>query len=824
MKIKIYRVIAVLTALVIFILPMGVLAVDYPEGYSASQVEEIIPKVGAIVRDLLGDKLDSSTVYSAFCNDATVNSLFSAIYGEMTDSADTLALLGIDLTPEGLSESFSEYESVAWQIKISPDLKTAVAKADTFKWGVTDRDSFARAVATVFLPFGDVVYALLCGGEIKLNGLVSVTGGDGYESVIQPILKNLNCPSILTQKEFTRSSSDRRNMIVRIFTMLYSAIDNIFSDPINEAVDVLPKIAAFLNDGGLSDAINSLIEPLTLNIGSLSIPGISKLLSSVVSIENSADLSSLIGDMDLSSVAGVTLKLPEINLDDLAACATKSGDTYATDKSASFMTILYWLISALRENKSLITNMTGNNAEISDFVDKLLAKSDKELAAIVLYLFTNAGDCRTHDVTYTYPAYTPVAVNPPEGLTADQLQRVLDGIDPLITEAMQDSDENANITDTVKKLIYSNSVLKALSDGIYSIFGSSELSGLTSIIGVNPVYYRNGSITDGDSTAFRKQLVRLLTPYTTLFAYLFNEGKLTIAGGLELGGSDGYNTVIIPLLEGLGCSTDNIKTYSEYGKSDEKIITDIIDPIISLIDEICESPVKNICERIPELIYFLNSGLVKDYISELVYPVTALLDDAGLEGLIDLDSMLDTSLTDFDINSLLTDSSLTSDLGISLPEADLNKLMTCGTAVTLTSKRNGSPTYTYINGNSQEVLTLVLKYLVKILKSDENSGLLSGLMGSSEEGGNDMMAMAGDIGAKFVAMTDDELICWLYNLFFREKAVAETTAKDEFIPTIIYQKTNKVSVGVYVGIAVAVIVLALAVVLLLRRLGYIGYR
>ena len=818
-----------LLAVLIMLTPVTALAeVAYPDGYTEDDTEKIVSSLSSVINLVLPNFTDdlSNTVYSSFCNDKTVNTLFKTIYSEMTENADTLKYLGIDLSPEALADKFSEYRNVSLAMQESSSLTEIVSKADILVWNVSDRDDFAKAVACVFSPFDDVLYTLLCGGTLKLSSLLSITGGNGYEDVIVPILNILNCPSVQSQSEYTRASAKRENMIIHIFNMVYRSIDEILASPMDSLIDILPKVAAYLNDGKLSDALSLLIEPITLNIGSLKIPGIAKLLENIINIETSPDISTMIDDIDLSEIAGtdIDFKLPEINLSDLAECATASGDTYQTDTAQSFMTILYWLIDALKLNESEITKLIGTDESIEKAVSSLMSKSNTELAGIIFYLFIDAGDTQANTgVTYSYPAVTETTVNPPVGMTNEMLQAVLDGIDPLIEEILQESDKDAKLEDTIKTAIYSNSVIKTLSSALYNIFSDDSIKSLLSILNISPVYGYS-RFTDGNEKGFKKALLQLLSPYTALFEYLLFEGQLNIADCITLGGSDGYNTVIIPLLEGIGCNPDLILSYSECHKTGVDMLSDILNPIFDMIEKIAQTPVKTICEKIPQIIYFINSLDIKALAENLLYPISNIAEKAGLGDLINISDILGDT-TKIDLNKIITEADLTADLGIVLPDIDINQFQNYGTPATLTSKRtdNGNATtYTTINGNAQSVLTVILQLLVKTIRMDENSGLLTGLMSSGDSDGTDMISsFAGSLTDKFADMSDDEIIVWLYNLLFREKPKVETTAKDEFIPTIIYEAEKKTyTKQIIIGVS-TVIIIAGGLFLLLKKLGYL---
>ena len=59
-------------------------------------------------------------------------------------------------------------------------------------------------------------------------------------------------------------------------------------------------------------------------------------------------------------------------------------------------------------------------------------------------------------------------------------------------------------------------------------------------------------------------------------------------------------------------------------------------------------------------------------------------------------------------------------------------------------------------------------------------------------GGNDTFATySSSIGEQFAEMTEDELIEWLYNLLFKERAQIEIVVDEDYSPTIIYKEPQK---------------------------------
>ncbi|HHU84032.1 MAG TPA: hypothetical protein GXZ23_02530 [Clostridiales bacterium] len=814
------KVLSVVLSLIVLIIPvmLPVSAVTYPDGIDQKTVEETIPKFDAILSVLLKDRDIKSAVYSAIHTDATVNSLFSGIYGLMVENADALRIMGVDISPKALSEAFKSYNIVSIKVASCSSLDEVLRISDSFVWGVNDRLSFNQAVYTILSPFYDILYMVLCSGTIEINDVISLTGGNGYQDVIVPILKILKAPDIISQDEYSRNAKlAKRSIINNLLNMIWRATDNILNEPVNNLCEILPALSAYLKNNELSSAINTLLAPLTINIGSLVSFNISGILKKVVDLENNTDLTALLNNIDLSSLSGdINLKLPQLSIDELAACAEKQGDTYIVKKGDAFLVILDFAIETLRLNQREIVKIAGE--DFAKILEKLLQKSNQEIIALLFKILTGLNTSRIQTVTYSYPAHTPIPAPVIQGLTDENYQKVLDEIDPLFEQIIQENDPTATLESTVKSAVYSNSVVRTLTNELYKILSDESIASILPMLGITPSYWYPYFV-DGDASGFRNALIYILKPYTPLLKFLLKEDSLDIMGIL-IGGSNGYDTVIIPLLENLTCSSESIKVYGDYGKSDDAVITDIIDPIIALIDEIAVSPIKVASAKLPHIIYFLNSGILSVMIENLLYPISSLINELELDDVINIKDQIKNDEFNIDVNALIKDSGLTDSLGIELPDIDVNNLAGYGTAISKQSKMTGQPTYTFIDGDSKAVVASILKILAQMMTSEDSMNKMMELM-SGGEGGNEMFSsFGGNISSQFEGMSEDEMVVWLYNLFFKEKPKAEVTEKDAFIPTIIFEEPKQSPVK-YIAITVAIIVFIIGFILLLKRLGYL---
>ncbi len=838
----------------VFTLTAG--AVTYPEGITEEQAKNTIPKLNSLVKTFLSMNEETKdlkgTVYSMLYKDDTVNSIFKEIYTALGENADSLSVIGVDISPAALSQALSSYPSISEKIASCSDLAAVIAASKNFRWEIDSKPKFSNAMASMLSPFNALLNALLCSGSVKINSLISIEGDDGYQNAIVPLLKALDCPEIMSSADFASDAAkNQKNIIRNILSMVFASLDLILENPVTGLCKTLPKIAYYLDSGKLSASITGLLEPLSLKIaGIFTIAGISDLISSAANLEEGMNLNDMLKGIDLSSVLGsdVNLQIPEMDLAVLAGCVTANGDNLTTDEAAAFMVIMDFLIETIKLNKSSLGALMGGSEDISSVIDPLLNKSNDEIIKTVIVLF-NITSAPANNAQWNYPGVTTSAITYTPTLTAQDYASYLDKIDPLLTDFVKESDPDGTIEKTLRKTIYSNSLVSTLVTGIFGMLATEETAPLFAILGmdvtptgigneiakyypytakqlykysswdkVNPAYLSWG-FYDGDVNGFTKAVTRVLTPFAPLLSCMLAGKNVTLFDTITIPGSDGYNTAIIPLLEALGCKAEAIKTYNEFsaGAGTSQIITDILTPITALIDEICASPVKTLCRILPNIVYFFNSGLMKNVMENLLFPIKYMLDTAGLGDL------LTSSLGDMgsiDLNSMIGELTKGADLGIKLPELDVAVIGTLGTPAAYTSKRTVSGAnaqYTYLTADTSAVFVTLLRYFVGALAMEENSGLLTGLMGSdssssSEEGMPDMFAMyAGNITEKFKGMTTDEIIEWLCDLLFSESPIVELPVENEEIPTIIYEE--KFELSTTAKIIIVVVVLALIALL-----------
>ena len=832
-------------------LSVAAAAATLPEGVTNADCEAAVPKLDKVIPAavaLTGQSLEDA-LYGSVVTDATLNGLFKSVYSEMAGNASTLNLMGVNVSPAALAEALSAYPAVSQKIAGLSSLEDVLSVCESFQWGVSTKNGFASAVAAMFSPFNRLLNAILCGDTAQINLLLAIRGDDGYGNTIVPLLRVMDCPSIMSSSDFAAAAAEDRNSMVRnIVLMLFSAVDRLLASPGTGICTTLPSLAWYIHSGKLSAAVKSLTDPLALRIGIVTIPGITSLLGNIANLEG-MDLSAMIGDIDVSKLTGgenASLKLAEMDMAALAACGTEKDGAFTPDRTAALLTVMNWLVKTVKLNGDAFA---AQNADAAKLIQPLLEKSDDELIRALLLLLGESRGSFTNPFKWTYKEYVSDQILSTPNLTLDDYATVLEKIDPFLNEVAAEKDPDATIGDTIRPLIYSNSLLGTVVSALYGALNGEETKALLPILGLDasPAGVADAiagshdsaaqtlrrlssweqltanaidfGFENGDRDGFKKALADVLSPFAPLFRYLLAEGTVTVLGGITLNGSDGYNSVIIPILEALGCPAASIKTYAEYKQTAESgVLTDVIEPVLALLDQICETPVKTACAKLPNIVYFLYNDGLKNCLSNLLYPITAKMEQIGLSGVFSGD-LIDPSLLDIDsaVEKLIG----SADLKITLTKPNLKRLESFGRQQTLVSKRTveGAQTvYTYIEADSPAVLLTILRYLVNTLSLEQNSEVLTSFMGSlmasSDEAADpdkpDMMAMyAGSIGEKFKGMSTDEIIEWLYDLLFRETPVVAT--ETDYIPTIISAKEHTRHPVAVIIVILVVLILAFLV-------------
>ncbi len=794
----------------------------YPDGVTEKQAQNAVTGTENLVSYILKNylKTDLKTVIEPMIySDQVVSSLLVSIYSSMEETAGDLKTIGIDVTVSGVAKGLKNY----------PDVQNALIDAGSFstvdltnvKWGVNDKKSFSKAISATLSPFNNLLFMLLCSGKYNLAGITSIKGGDGYETAIVPFLNALGCEVTLSQAEFkAQAKEDKSTMIYNILMSALTILDKLEEKPVDTLVTILPAVAYFNESGQMNQCFNNLLAPVKEN------PYVRlAILLKIIDLESmNFDLEVILNDMLTSMSQETGLQLPPLDFETLSKCGSSDGVNFTPNKPLAYVEIMSWLVEALKLNKSqlpeLLKGMTTAGSEntllSSDVITKLLETDTKNVVKTIILIFN---DSKLSDPeSYKFPTITFSQITYTPNLTEKDYKKVLNGIDDLIDEFVAEYSNYKKLETLLENTIYTNSNVGAFAVGIYSALEKEGLIEMLSVMGVDATpkgvasLLTEGSYSEaknvlskasswskvnlngvnwgfynGRRTGFENAFVATLRPLYPLLEVVLKGKTITFMDSIKIIGGDGYNTAIIPILEALGCKSSLIKTYNQYKNDTSKdaVLKNITTPVFDLLDDLFKKPVKTALEILPNVVYFIDSGNLEVCITNLLLPVTALLEKIEPIYKVELDTSTITS--SMNVNDIL--GSFEEGLGLKLKSADLKALYSYGETETKQSKQvlNGKNTsYTYIKADKEALLLTVLRYLVDTLKMPENKGALNGLMSG---GGADSFALyASQIFEQFEAMTTDQIIEWLHNLLFKERVIVPLEEGESYNPTIIYEE------------------------------------
>ncbi len=835
---------SVLLSLIIALMtlaPVG-FAVNYPAGVTPEQAQNAMTKTDAVFSAILGateGKSMSEVVIPMILGDQALSSLAKMMYSMGEENAETFSTIGLALAPADVAKNLGNYPDVQSRLMSASswstlDLTDAV-------WGVSTVQEFTDAAVALFLPMNELLYTLLCGGSYSLNPLVGIQGSKGYEKALMRIFAALGMESVTAPSAFyAQAQADKTTMIRNLIKDVVVYLELICSAPATLLSKNLPGIAHFIQNGGLDNAIAMLVEPLKIKVLGITTPiKIGSVMDFAAEGEGgmSFDVNIDIG----SFTASGTLVTAPFDMSELAALATEDVDTYIVNTADSFIYIFRWILETVKLNMGTIPQMLSgltpemDAAKISQLLTGLFSKSTDEIMQVYIELL-NAQSGKVNPYVWSFNPVKSVYVTYTPNLGPEKYQRVLDGIDALINDFVKEGGEAESLRKAVAPEIYSNSLVTKLVAGVYSILTDEQMGTFLSLAGldVSPAelgrrlsedeYYEVStalkSISDysqlkemdvswgfknGDRDGFIRAVSACFRPLEGLLRMVLCGDSLNVLGGIPFYGSDGYNTAIIPILEALGCSYDEIRTFDEYRTQIDQtdVMLPIVQSVVSLVERFIDYPVYTLTGMLPNLMYFVNNGGIEICINNLLYPVVSIMDSLGLAGQFDF-----SSLMQLDTDKMIDDLIAGLNLGIKLPELDLQQFGSMGTLVTAQTKRTQLTepmTVQYLQADRTGVLITLLRYLVEVIKTPGNESIVESFM-SGANGDSDLFATySSDIGAEMANMTVDETIEWLYKLFFRERATVEENNLEDYTPTIIYKEKKSINWDIVLGVTAVIL-------------------
>ena len=552
----------------------------------------------------------------------------------------------------------------------------------------------------------------------------------------------------------------------------------------------------------------------------------------------------------------INIQLPKIDWGALAShgtvstvkSAAKNSEGYynrkhvTANQGETLIAVLRYVANLLTKNIRGLKSVLGGIDAIKDYksiinavLDQIGTSSADQIIRALFYLlqenptnaFWNYSNYQTKDYKFSYPSTVDqdFLKNIPPML--DGLIGSLADLNKLISDAaFKDSTINAMITGIGKALdgvkindstnltallaqtgidYSTKTVAKLLTDESYGktyANAAAVIGSASSWSKVNTSSLKWG-VKDRDS--FFNALAAVMRPFYGVLDVLLNDASLGIFNIVHIPGSDGYTSVVVPLLEAFGCY--NIKTQYQYrediNKAYDNILLDIVNSLWDKVEDILNAPLQTLMSMLPNLALFIaNDGLLQ-LIENLFTPVSALLD--ALKPIVNVNTVLTQVFKAFhvDLNGLLAKVGLKLDLnidlydltamlrpiigannivpllnqvlgiikikgkplGLELMDIDWFQLASHGKVMTGASQAATYGTRVYVKGDSAETLVALLRYLVEVVNYKDNYDTVTNLVGSLI-GGSDNSSITDVVGTVLDMLkgNTDDVIGELCNL------------------------------------------------------------
>ena len=242
--------------------------------------EDFCRKLAPMLDGLIGGLLEgglTGLVEEKLYTDELVAKAAKGIYGavegvNISDSigslSDLLKQTEIDFTTGGVASLLTNkdygqsYPAAANIIRSAGSWKNV--KTENLKFGVKDRDSFLHALTAVLRPVFGVLDVLLNDASLNLFHLIDIPGSDGYTSTIVPLLEAFGVYNIKTQYQYREDIFyEYDNILLDIINPLWDKVEDVLNAPLETVADILPNLALFFANGGLTQILDNLLTPIT---------------------------------------------------------------------------------------------------------------------------------------------------------------------------------------------------------------------------------------------------------------------------------------------------------------------------------------------------------------------------------------------------------------------------------------------------------------------------------------------------------------------------------------------------------------------------------
>lgn len=696
-----------------FTYPTGITAQDAEDAVDSldelvANVFPLLKEFGVVDQDSLSELLNGFI----FTNE-NLTKLAKAVYGGIEEKSKNDADGIFVFSPSQFADYLMDSSYGATFSSAASTLRkcSSWSQVGTINWGFTDgsakaQEGFVKALAALTRPANDILAAFLAEGDANLAAIaaqllkdfdveaqlsdgvklvlnnsvltiyydnidnpnsktstikidlvpvieqlsvLTIKGGNGYESAIMPLLDafNVDCKSYDQYLKDYKAAKD--NLLINILNPIVDFLNDVTAAPFDTLTAALPKLAAFLDNNGLGKAVSNLLAPITDLINVLNKNGINAddlveqiagkslkdLLEGLIGIDLgdlNLELTNLSESLNIQDILiplvnsilkdkGINIKLSDIDWGGLASL---------DNQGQVLVSVLRYIEDVLIKNSAAINKLISGidaiqNSKSKDVILNILdtvfgqiataKKDDVVLAVFYLLLseptnvFFDYSGFVYKDYEFTYPTTVDM-----DFLTI--LGPMLDGLIGGLIEG--------GLSGLVTQNVYTDSIISTIATGLYGAVEGVKINdsmNLTELLAMTGIDFSTDNVADllenkdygqsyssaarviknagswsrvkadslswgvTDRDSFVHALCAVLRPIYGVLDVLLNDGSLGLFNLIYLPGSDGYTSTIVPLLEAFGCY--NVKTQYQYRQDMSKEYDYILIDILNpLLDKV----------------------------------------------------------------------------------------------------------------------------------------------------------------------------------------------------------------------------------------------
>lgn len=538
----------------------------YPAGITAAETDDAVDQLDNVVTSVFAllngldvvdqDNLKNLVSGMIFTND-NLTALTSAVYGTIDGLLGTDDVFRVQLLPEMLTDKSlgKTYSSAAKALKNAKSWD----KLGKVNWGFTDgsakaQQGFINALAAILRPVTPALGIILAGESLPLGQLINLVveqldlgtgniqfsngqltikvdgndkyskasvikidinsvldqiedlklyGGNGYESAIVPLLEALGCDNVKTYSQYKSDINKSYDyVIIDVLNPIVGFLNDVLEAPFDTLTSVLPNVAYFIDNNGLSQFVNNLLSPVTSLLPVLKDNGLD--VNKIIETFAGKSLNALVTDalgvnihLDLNNLNkceiqklilplvqsllkdNLGISLPNFTWSEIAShgdvttvksAAKNSQGNYTrkyvkADQGEVLIAVLRYIANTLTDNirpiKSLLGGIDGISKDIMSIINVVLnqvgtASADEIICAIFYFLqeepqnaFWDYTKYQTKEYDFSYP----------ETVDVDFLKNISPMLDGLIGSFI-------SLNDTINKALFKDELIGKMVQGI----------------------------------------------------------------------------------------------------------------------------------------------------------------------------------------------------------------------------------------------------------------------------------------------------------------------------------------------------------------------